>query len=393
MSLGAFVFWAAAALLGYTYLGYPLLLAAWARGRLRAAPRQDLWPSVSLLVVAHDESGRVEGRLRNLLSLDYPRDRTDLMLASDGSTDDTVARARAFEPEGVRVLAFSVRRGKPAVLSETVPLARGEIVVLADARQRFEPGALRALVAPFADPRVGAVSGELLLDADGARSFGQGVGLYWRYEKWIRATEARVDSTVGSTGAIYAIRRELFEPIPDDTILDDVLIPMRIVRRGYRVLFEPLARAHDRAVESRDEFRRKVRTLAGNFQLFAREPWLLDPRHNRLWLQTVSHKALRLLTPFLLLAALAGSMFLEPPVLARLALTAQAEFYAAALVGHVLRHRRMKTPVTTVPYVVCVLAVATLVALARFVTGRQAVTWDKDRGTGVKTEIPSAELS
>ena len=197
--------------------------------------------------------------------------------------------------------AFAVRRGKAAVLNDVVPRASGAIVVLADARQRFEPDTVRALTRPFADPAVGAVSGELILtETLEGPAVGRGVGVYWRYEKLIRKSESRVDSTVGATGAIYAIRRELFEPIPEDTLLDDVLIPLRIVRRGYRVLFEPAARAWDRvAASAGEELARKVRTLAGNFQLFVREPWLLDPRRNRIWLATVSHKGLRLLGPLL----------------------------------------------------------------------------------------------
>ena len=166
--------------------------------------------------------------------------------------------------------AFAVRRGKAAVLNDVVPRASGAIVVLADARQRFEPDTVRALTRPFADPAVGAVSGELILtETPDGPTVGRGVGVYWRYEKLIRKSESRVDSTVGATGAIYAIRRELFEPIPEDTLLDDVLIPLRIVRRGYRVLFEPAARAWDRvAASAGEELARKVRTLAGNFQLF-----------------------------------------------------------------------------------------------------------------------------
>src|SRR5207237_1314155 len=151
---------------------------------------------------------RIDARLENLLGLDYPRRRTEFILASDGSTDDTVARARKYQRAGVRVFAFATRRGKSAVLSELIPKARGEIVVLADARQRFDVGALRTLVRHFANPDVGAVSGELMLmDAVSGSAAGEGVGFYWKYEKFIRRSESRIDSTIGATGAIYAIRR------------------------------------------------------------------------------------------------------------------------------------------------------------------------------------------
>ncbi len=372
------VFWAFVSLLGYAYVGYPALVWAWATLRQRRPRRSRAEPTVSVLVVAYNEAARIEGRLENLLGLDYPRDRLEILLGSDGSTDATAEVARAADPAVVTVTAFERRRGKSAVLNDLVPKARGEIVVLADARQRFEPEAIRALVEPFADPRVGAVSGELILthDPDGA-AVGHGVGFYWRYEKFIRRNESHVDSTVGATGAVYAIRRELFEPIPEDTLLDDVLIPLRITRRGYRVLFEPGARAYDRAAATTaEEFARKVRTLAGNFQLFARERWAMNPLQNRLWLQTVSHKGLRLLLPLLHVGVFVANLPLAEGPLYRGVLLAQALFYASALGGYAGRNAGRRTPLLSVPYVICLLNCATLVGFLRFVTGRQRATWD-----------------
>jgi len=373
------LFWASIVLLGYTYLGYPLLVFAWASLRPRAPRPRGSEPTVTVLVVAHNESIRIAERLDNLLSLDYPRNRLQIVIGSDGSTDGTVEQARAYEGAGVTVVAFQARRGKSAVLNDLVPKARGEIVVFADTRQRFEMGALRALVTPLADPHVGAVSGELILtdNAEGT-AVGEGIGFYWRYEKFIRRSEAGVDSTVGATGAIYAIRRDLFEPIPDETILDDVLIPVRIAARGYRVLFEPAARAYDRpAATAQDELTRKVRTIAGKFHLFARERWLLNPFRNRLWLQTVSHIGLRLLIPLLLVTALGANIFMLDEAFYRWTLAAQLLFYAAALAGRVLRNARSKIPLLTVPYTVCLLNWATVLAFLRFVAGRQSVTWEK----------------
>jgi len=335
---------------------------------------------LSVVVVAHNEAKRIEKRLENLLALDYPRDRLEILLASDGSTDGTLEIARAHEPLSVTVIAFEIRRGKPAVLNDVVPKARGEIVILADARQQFEPDAPRALLRPFADPQVGAVSGELVFTDDGApgTAVGEGVGFYWRYEKFIRRNESRVDSTVGVTGAIYAIRRELFEPIPEDTILDDVLIPTKVARRGYRVIFEPSARAYDRAATTaKEEFTRKVRTIGGNFQLFARERWLLNPFRNRLWFQTISHKGLRLLGPLCLMAAFGVNLLLLDQPFYRWALTAQLLFYSAALCGYTSRNARRKIPLLSVPYVFCLLNWTTVVAFVRFATGRQRITWEK----------------
>jgi poly-beta-1,6-N-acetyl-D-glucosamine synthase len=372
-------FWGCGSLLAYVYLGYPALAWVWSRVRPRPVRRAAREPSVSVLIVAHDEAARVAARLENVLALDYPRDQMEIVLASDGSTDGTAEIARAYTPDGVTVLAFERRRGKAAVLNDLVGKARGEIVVLADARQIFERRTLRALVEPFADPRVGAVSGELVLThGPEATAVGHGVGVYWRYEKMIRRSESRVDSTIGATGAIYALRRDLFEPIPEDTVADDVLIPLRIVRQGYRVLFEPEARAYDReAARAEQEFRRKARTLAGTFQLFARERWLLDPRRNRLWFQTLSHKGLRLLLPLLHAGALIADVSLARRPFHRRTLLAQTTFYLTALAGYALRNEHRRTPLLSVPYAVCLLNGATLVGFVRFLRGTQRATWDR----------------
>jgi cellulose synthase/poly-beta-1,6-N-acetylglucosamine synthase-like glycosyltransferase len=378
MSSESFLFWLSVGILGYTYLGYPAFLWAWASLRPRPPRRGVYEPRVSLVVAAHNEANRIQGRIQNLLSLDYPRDRLEILVGVDGATDGTAEAARAYESDGVRVSAYEIRRGKPAVLNDLVAKCRGEIVVFADARQRFDVGALRALVSDFADPAVGAVSGELMLtDSAEGTPVGKGVGCYWRYEKFIRGNESSVDSAVGATGAIYAIRRDLFQPIPGDTVLDDVLIPMQIARGGSRVLFEPGARAYDRvAASAQEEFTRKVRTIAGNFQLFARERWLLNPWRNRLWLQTVSHKGLRLLTPLFLLTAFGANLLLLDSMSYRITMGAQILFYAAAMAGHALRGARRKIPFLSVPCVLCLLSWATVIAFFRFVTGHQPVTWE-----------------
>jgi poly-beta-1,6-N-acetyl-D-glucosamine synthase len=375
----AAIFWGSLLLLLYAYLGYPLLIGAWALLRPRPAALGTTLPTVTIVVVAHNEAGRIEGRIENLGSLDYPKGSLEILIVSDGSTDGTAERARALETAGLRVIAFAARRGKPAVLNEIVPRSRGDIVVLADARQRFDPQAVRSLVALFADPGVGAVSGELILTEGGrGTAVGQGVSAYRRYESFVRLCESRVGSTVGATGAIYAIRRDLFSPLPEDTILDDVLIPMRIARRGYRVLFEPAARAFDRApATAREEFGRKARTLAGNFQILFRERWLLNPLGNRLWLQTVSHKGLRLLGPALLLAVFATNLILIRRPGYRLVLLAQVTFYAGALIGGLLRGRGRVVPLFSLPYTFCLVNGAALAGAFRFLASRQRVTWDK----------------
>jgi cellulose synthase/poly-beta-1,6-N-acetylglucosamine synthase-like glycosyltransferase len=378
--MAVLLFWTSIALLSYALIGYPVIVAAWATLRPRQCRREPVEPSVSVVIAAHNEVASIGRKIANLLKLDYPPDRLEILLGSDGSTDGTLERLRAVSEQHIRIFVLPERQGKPAVLNRLVPKARGEIVVLADVRQEFDPQVLRALVQPFADPQVGAVSGELMLTRDSSCSaVGEGVGVYWRYEKFIRSGESRIDSTVGATGAIYAIRRTLFEPIPEDTILDDVLIPLRIARRGYRVLFEPAARVCDLLpATAREEFTRKVRTLAGNFQLLSREKWLLSPAHNRLWWQTISHKVLRLFLPVLQIAALAANVALAgTSVFYQLALLGQFLFYAGAIAGCLLQRTRKKFWPATVPYTFCLLSWATVVGFLRCISRRQAVTWQK----------------
>jgi cellulose synthase/poly-beta-1,6-N-acetylglucosamine synthase-like glycosyltransferase len=374
--MAAAIFWSMAVLVVYAYVGYGGLIWLLARVRPRPVHQSDATPVVSVIVVAFNEEKRIAARLQNLLALAYSPERLEIIVVSDGSTDGTVRLARRFEPR-VRVIACERRRGKPAVLNEVIPSARGRIVVLADARQRFDRHAVAALVRPFADPSVGAVSGELVLLKEGETETAvDGTAMYWSYEKLIRWSESRFDSSVGATGAIYALRRDLFRPIPEATVLDDVLIPMSIVRQGYRVLFEPTARAFDwRMPHARDEFGRKVRTLAGNFQLFATACWLLDPRTNRLWLQTLSHKGLRLILPLIYAVLLLANVFLLDRWMYRAAFAGETLFLAAALAGQLIPRLRRAVPVIVLPYTICFLTWATVIGFLRFATGRQRVTW------------------
>ena len=373
------VFWVSLLLIVYVYAGYPVLLYLRSKLSLRRWRRAPIQPTVSIVVAAHNECERINGRIDNLLALDYPRDKLEILIGCDGCSDDTARRALAYDDDRITVKAFRTWRGKAAVLNDLVGAAAGEIILFADARQRFDAGVVRTLAAHFADPAVGGVSGELMLRVDdNGTSVGRGTSFYWRYEKFIRLHESRVASTVGATGAIYAIRRELFEDIPGDTILDDVLIPLRIVRQGYAIRFEAEARAYDLASScAHQEFIRKLRTIAGTFQLFARERWLLNPLVNPLWIQTVSHKLLRLALPLLHAALLLSNFALKDGVFYQAALGAQLAFYAAALLGHAFRKAKRRPFLITVPYTLCVMLWATLAGFSRFLTNSQSAAWEQ----------------
>jgi cellulose synthase/poly-beta-1,6-N-acetylglucosamine synthase-like glycosyltransferase len=336
------LFWGSALFVAYVYAGYPLVLALWsaARGRpvrKRASPAGRQWPSVSVVVAAHNERTRLPGRIVNLLDQTYPG-ALEVIIASDGSTDGTRAALTRFAGR-VRFIELP-RGGKPLALNAGVAAATGDIVVFADARQRFAPDAIRELIANFDDPEVGGVTGELVLDCEmhadpDDSTMGDGVGLYWKYEKWLRRHESRVRSTLGATGAIYALRRALWQPLPAVALLDDVLAPMRVVLAGKRVVFDERAQAFDRVAPSgAAEARRKVRTLAGNYQILRLEPRLLIPGVNPVWLQYLSHKVGRLLVPWALLAALLASAILSTASWFYLsALMLQLGFYGLAALG------------------------------------------------------------
>jgi len=376
------LFWASIALIAYTFVGYPIALAILSAVRPRHWQRRPCEPVVSIVISAFNEAGSILTKIQNLLALDYPAGRLEILVGSDGSDDGTAEQLLTVSDERVRVFNFPQRRGKPAVLNALVASAGGEIVVLSDVRQTFGRGALRAFARSFADAQVGAVGGEMILATQSGAGVSESCGFYWRYETFIRSRESLIDATVGVTGPIYAIRRDLFEPIPSDTIIDDVLIPMRIVRRGYRVVIDADARAFDSAFcEPGQEFTRKVRTLAGNFQLFAREPWLFNPFRNRLWWQTMSHKALRLaIAPLQVLAAVCNVLLLSGSPVYRLAMIGQIAFYGCAVAGCILPRRWKKPVVVALPFFFCLLSWATVLGFLRSITGRQPVTWQKAAG-------------
>jgi poly-beta-1,6-N-acetyl-D-glucosamine synthase len=372
------VFWIAAIALVYTYAGYPALVWLWSRLRERPLWLSTRLPRVTVVTVAQDEELYIDERIQNLLALDYPPELLEIVVASDGSRDGTAARARAYAGAGVLVLPFAARRGKAATLTDAVHWASGEILLLCDTRQHIDRGAVRALVAAFGDSRVGAVSGLLVLPGSHG-AVGKGLGLYWRLETFLRACESRIDSMIGATGALYAVRRHLFEPLPPDTLLDDVVVPLRVVRRGYRTVLEPRAFAVDKSGDDpRREFARKVRTLAGCFQLFVRERWLFDPRQNRVWLQTLSHKGLRLLGPLWMLLAFVGCVTLSAQPLYRVLLVAQLAFYAAALAGFALQ-RSGRVRALGAAWTFCLLQAAVVVGFFRYLGRTQPVVWKQAR--------------
>jgi biofilm PGA synthesis N-glycosyltransferase PgaC len=374
-----YIFWFAAALVGYSYLGYPVWL--WLRSRWsprpvrRGSSTSASAPTVSAVMVVRNEEATIARKLDNLLTLDYPAEKLDVVVVSDGSSDRTPAILADYARNPrVQTSLKQLSQGKAAGLNDAIQLATGDVLLFTDSRQQIESGALRLLIENFADPDVGAASGELMLGDPTSGETGKGMGLYWRVEKKVRELESASGSVPGATGAIYCARRGLLmsSPLPEGTILDDVLLPMQVVRQGSRVIFDSRARAWDSPdLGEGREFSRKVRTLSGNYQLLQIAPWLLSSR-NAIRFEFVSHKLSRLAVPFALLALLGASMFLPSPFY-RATLVAQIAFYAlslAAVAGVKIGPlSRIADPARTF----VVLNSAAMVAFVNFVTGRKAV--------------------
>jgi cellulose synthase/poly-beta-1,6-N-acetylglucosamine synthase-like glycosyltransferase len=367
-------------ILVYTYVGYPLLIALMARLFPRARREDAEWrPTVTACVPVIDAT-HLEAKLATLFAQDYPAERLDVLIyfdgvdAPDGPGSAMRAVVDAHRALGLRValLGGEARLGKPTALNRMRAAATGEVLLMTDARQALSPGAIRALVRALADPGIGCASGALELAG------AAGAGAYWRYERWIRGAEARFRSMVGVTGALYAIRRADLGELPRDLILDDMWIPLVLRLHGRRIVLVEDARAYDEAFEDDREFGRKVRTLAGNYQLAAWLPRLLVPIANPSWFEYVSHKVMRLVCPFALIALLAATLVgasaanrdqgIVHHALAAV-LGGQLVFYGLALLGS----RLGKLGALARTFVV--LNTAAVAGLVRFVRGGQRVTW------------------
>jgi len=316
----------------YSLVCYPVFLAVWRR---RAAPpvRKDMGfrTTVSTVMAVHDGEQFIRAKLESLLALRYPAGLLDILVVSDGSTDGTDRIVESFASRGVRLLRVP-RGGKAAALNAGLELSSGEILFFTDVRQPLDPDALSHLVANFADPSVGVVTGELRIAGPDSTGEQHDLGLYWRYELWARRRHSDIDSTFVATGCIYAIRRSLAEPLPADTLTDDAVMPLRAFFRGYRAIFDSQAIAFDYpSADEGVEFRRRLRTLAGLWQVCIRMPWLFT-RANRMRLHFLSHKFSRLALPWAIVLVVIASVVMDASPFRSVLLIVEAFVAALALV-------------------------------------------------------------
>ena len=377
----ASIFWVSFGAVVFAYVGYPLFLYACSRASDALHPPSGEvnfeLPLVSLLIAAHNEDSCIEERIQNALASEYPRDKLEILIASDGSVDRTNEIVNGFAHENVRLIAHDVRRGKAATLNSSIREAKGNIVVFSDANTAFEPRAIEHLARWFSDPNVGVVCGKLVLtDAKTGRNVD---GLYWRYETFLKQCEGRLGGLLGANGAIYAMRRELYCPIPDNTIIDDFVIPLyaKIAHR-FRIIYDATAIAHEEtAATIRQEFRRRVRIGSGDYQSLVHLWPLLSPRHGWTSFTFVGHKLLRWLSPFFLLIAAISNVFLLPRPLYVATLIAQILFYATAFAGIWVTGDSRKIKALRGVSLFCSVNAALLFGFFRWATTVQTGTWQR----------------
>ncbi len=364
------LFWLSLSLIFFAYAGYPICLYLRALYWPRPVRRARIFPRVTIILAVHNEEKNLLRKLDNFAALDYPPDQLEVIVVSDGSTDQTNQILGAWQDSSRRAVILPKHQGKANALNYGMAEGHGEIICFTDARQTIASDGLINLIANFADPSVGCASGALMIGENESAPSSDGVGLYWRLEKTIRNWEGLAGSTVGATGAFYAVRKDLLLPLPIGTILDDVYIPLQVARQGSRVVFDPEAVAWDNFTPSpKQEFRRKVRTLVGNYQLLQLAPWVLTSA-NPLRLQLVCHKLLRLLMPLSLLTVLVSTIWLRQGMY-ELALILQIIFYALAMLSFLRKKTGFLSRLSNISLAFLLLNTAAAVALIYFITGRK----------------------
>ncbi|MBO0724749.1 MAG: glycosyltransferase family 2 protein [Blastocatellia bacterium] len=375
------VFVASMAMIVFTYAGYPALMFAISFILKRPVRREEITPQVSVIIAAYNEERDIEAKLKNTLALDYPRDRMEIIVASDCSTDQTDDIVRGFAAHGVILRRQSDRTGKTIAQNRAVKASSGAILIFSDATTMLEPDVIRKIVRNFADPEVGCVSGQLIYVNPSSSAVASGCRSYWSYEKFLKRCESRVGSLVGVSGCLYAARRICHARLAGDMI-DDFAIATEIHLQGLRAVYEPEAIAFEGANRrARDEFRMRVRVIKQTLSALRRYRHTLNPfRHKMFAFQMIAHKALRYVIPFPLIAALIASGWASSSVVwLRFALIGQLVFYGGAIAGFIRERRKLRLGLLAIPYYFALTNVAALVAFLKAMQGETYVTWETVR--------------
>ncbi|MEQ8852347.1 glycosyltransferase family 2 protein [Gimesia sp.] len=381
------LFWGSVALIAYAYVGYPLLIWLLSRRHSRRAEEftsnqgetttTGELPFVSIIIAAYREENVILDRLNNLAQLDYPADKLEVLIGCDGNEDLTGELVTMYDDDRVRLLQFEERRGKSSVLNDCVPAARGEILVFSDANTHMDPQCLKQLVRHFDDETIGGVCGQLILEDS---ETGKNVdGLYWKYENFLKQCETNLGAVLGVNGALYALRKSIYMPIPPETIIDDFLIGMRVHLMGQRLIYDGSAFATEESATSvQAEFKRRVRIGTGGFQSLRHLKGLLSPRYGYIAFAFWSHKLLRWFCPVFMTVALLANLCLLNQTLYQVTLLGQGLFYLSAFVGMKLANRGgVLRKLCRVPGMFVQMNLALGIGLFRWLFTRQTGTWER----------------
>jgi cellulose synthase/poly-beta-1,6-N-acetylglucosamine synthase-like glycosyltransferase len=375
------IFWLSAAALAYAYVGYPVLVWLVARLRPRAVRRAELEPFVSVVITAYNEERDLASKLDNTLGLDYPKEKLEVIVASDCSSDRTDEIARSYAGRGVRLHRQAERLGKTAAQNAAVELARGEVVLFSDATTLYQPDVLRAMLPNFADASVGCVAGKLVYVDPAATSVGRGAKSYWGYETFLKTHESLACSLIGASGCLYAVRRSAYVPLYHEAC-SDFIIATKMVEQGLRAVYEPRAVCTEETNRQADkELRMRVRVIAQTYTDLWRHRRLLNPLRGGFYaVELLSHKVMRYLVPLFLLLTLVSSAALAPRSLFfAAAFAGQAAFYAAALTGWLLERAGARVPLLSLPHYFVLANLAAVIALYKFARGERYARWEPIR--------------
>jgi biofilm PGA synthesis N-glycosyltransferase PgaC len=393
----ALLFWLSLGGIMYTYFGYPVLIFILAKMIQKPETYPTYKPSVTLLIAAYDEETVIEDKIKNALSMDYPKGLLQILVVTDGSRDRTPEIAKRYTPYGIEILHEPERRGKMAAINRALPSSRGEIVIFSDANNYYQPDTILKLTQPFENPSVGAVTGAKVI-GQGDGSLGASEGLYWKYESFIKKQESRAGSCTSAAGEVLAIRKNLYSPAPEDVINDDFYIAMQIVRNGYRLIYVPDAKSIERVSPSaQDEIARRTRINAGRFQAIAMAKQILPFNRPLLVWQILSHKFLRPIVPFFMIGtalfnliavffppAMKGFWILSQPY-SIIFLGSQFLFYALAWIGMKVGNRDDQNKLVRLFYIPTFLInsnYAALMGFFRFLRGSQSHMWERIQRRG-----------
>jgi cellulose synthase/poly-beta-1,6-N-acetylglucosamine synthase-like glycosyltransferase len=392
----AILFWLSIFLVAYTYIGYPLLLALLARFKANRQPFPISDLSVTLLITAYNEEAVIAKKIENSINLYYPRNRLQIIVAADGSSDRTAEIVGQFKEQGVELNYVSQRNGKMAAINRAIPQARGDVILFSDANNMYEPDAIRKLVAPFSDTSIGATTGAKLIIQDGS-DLSEAEGVYWRYESWIKKNETALNTCTSAVGEILAIRRELYRPPPNDIINDDYYMVLDLIKRGFRVYYVPEARSFEyTSATMNDEMLRRSRMNTGKYQaIFLSYKVLPFNRPFVLW-QIISHKYCRAFLPFGFIGAwvtnllivlqhkeMSLSFFQLSSPYSEIFLLTQLMFYGVAVLGSLLKFPGILGKLFYLPAYLVTSNLAILRGFYGFITRKQSNIWERVRRSNV----------